>query len=213
MSFKNRAQELAESLREQYEGFSQSTRVLLMIFAASIIGLGVLQAWEATEAVNKNANKLLEQMARIQESQGGVRPAFRNQVQSIGPMRLPTQQLNTLASEQKLFLAIDEILSENGAEMTSIEISPGANLPSGKLPELALPGRRLAKIGARIEFDCPQDKAAEIVRALESNPEIYSISRLQITRYKAGQEQVRRLVNIDITLESWVLGQTTRRRG
>ena len=33
------------------------------------------------------------------------------------------------------------------------------------------------------EFDCKHTEATKIVKLLESNPEIYSITRLQISRY------------------------------
>ena len=51
----------------------------------------------------------------------------------------------------------------------------------------------------------------KIIRAIEGNPEVYTISRLQLNRYKDGQEEVRRLVRVDITIESWVLKNTASR--
>ena len=110
-------------------------------------------------------------------------------------------------AEQQLKSTVDEILAANGAENESSDVAPGSYIGSNKLPEIPRgPGRRLAKIGLRVKFDCPHDKVTSIISEMESNPEIYSISRLQLLRYDDGQEYVRQLVNVELTLESWVLG-------
>ena len=55
--------------------------------------------------------------------------------------------------------------------------------------------------------------ATKILKELELNPEVYSITRLHISRYDSGPEQSRGMVNVDITLESWVLKNKINRRG
>jgi hypothetical protein len=157
---------------------------------------------------------LVEQINRASNAQSNLRPAFRNQVQALGAMRLPSSDLSTLAAERNIFSSLNEILGNYKAEMISIDLSPGANLPMSAAPSIKRgAGQKLAKIIGRVEFDCPVDVATKIISEIENNPEIYSITRLQLTRYDSGQEEFRRLVNVDITLESWVMKTTMARRG
>ena len=201
-------------LRGEFDKFSRSTQILVIVGIVSVILLGIAESWRVAGELNEEADDLLVQINRARNAQAELRPAFRDQVQSLGELRLPTPALTTLAAEQKLYMVVNEILAENNAQMISPSISPGANLPSSTAPEIKRgAGQKLSKIIGRFEFDCEHTAVAKIVRMLESNPEVYSISRLQITRYDSGPEQARGMVNVDITLESWVLKDASKRRG
>ena len=115
-------------------------------------------------------------------------------------------------AEHQLKATVDQILAENDAENESSDVAPGSYIGNNKLPEIPRgPGRRLLKIGLRVKFDCPQDNVTSIISSLEEHPEIFSVNRLQLLKYDDGQEHVRQLVNVELTLESWVLGPTNTR--
>ena len=212
----NREKILAATSRakSEYEGFSRSTQLLVIIGFAGLLLLGVAETWRMSDDIRQETEALVEQINRTSNAKSNLRPAFRNQVQALGAMRLPDRKLSTLAAERNIFNSLNEILKSYKAEMISIDLSPGANLPMSAAPGIKRgPGEKLAKIIGRIEFDCAEDVATKVVSEIEDNPEIYSISRLQISRYNSGQEEFRRLVNVDITLESWVMKSTLGRRG
>ncbi len=201
-------------VRSEFDRFSKTTRTLVVVAGVSIVLLGVLESMAIAKNLNAEADDLLLQIDRARSAQTQLKPAFRDQVQAMGELRLPDPRLSTLAAEQRMYEVINEILEANDAEMVAISISPGANLPNSAAPEIPRSsGQKLAKIVGRLEFDCNHASATRIIKAFESSPEIYSITRLQLSRYDSGPEQSRGLVNVDITLESWVLKTRSNRRG
>jgi hypothetical protein len=214
MIHKNPIQAVTSKAKMEYEGFSRSTQLLVIVGFVGLLLLGVAETWRISDDMHKETEALVEQINRTENAQSNMRPAFRNQIQALGAMRLPVKTLSTLAAETNIFKAVNEILATHKAEMISIDLSPGANLPMSAAPGIKRgAGQKLAKIIGRVEFDCSGDVATKIVSEIENNPEVYSITRLQLTRYDSGQEEFRRLVNVDITLESWVMKTTLSRRG
>ena len=214
MSIKTNRQSPLKRVQSEFDGFSKSTQTLVIVGIISLIFLGVAESWRIANTLNAETDELLVQFSRAKNAQTDLRPAFRDQVQSLGQLRLPTSSLTTLAAETELLKVVSEILSQNNAQSIENAVSPGANFPSSTAPEIKRgAGQKLSKIIGRFEFDCKHIEATKIVKLLESNPEIYSITRLQISRYDSGPEQARGMVNVDITLESWVLKEKTTRRG
>ncbi len=200
------ARKAIDSARMQYQGFSRMTRILVIVGAVSLLMLAILEGWTAAESYNKQTDSLLDNMNRARSAKSDLRPAFRDRVMSLGNIRLPQLDLETTEAERNLKATVDRVLAENDAENEQIDMSPGASLGANKLPEIPRgPGRRLTKIGLRVEFDCHQDKTTAIIRDLEADPEVFTISRLQIRRYEDGQEEVRKLVNVTLTIETWAL--------
>ena len=214
MSIKTNRQSPLKRVQSEFDGFSKSTQTLVIVGIISLIFLGVAESWRIANTLNAETDELLVQFSRAKNAQTDLRPAFRDQVQSLGQLRLPTPSLTTLAAETELLEVVSEILSQNNAQSIENAVSPGANFPSSTAPEIKRgAGQKLSKIIGRFEFDCKHTEATKIVKLLESNPEVYSITRLQISRYDSGPEQARGMVNVDITLESWVLKEKTTRRG
>lgn len=206
MNHRESINEASEKVREQFQGFSRSTRILVIVGAIGLFALVILEAWSVADRWNEEADALVVQINRAKNAKSDIRAPFRNQVQSLGDMRLPDPAVSPFEAETRLFEAITEILYDNDAEMIQIDLLPSANLPSSAAPEIPRgAGQKLGKIVLRAEFDCPQDQVGTILRTIENNPEVFSVSRLQLNRFKDGQEQVRRLIDVDITVESWVL--------
>ena len=201
-----------ETARGHYEGFSRSTQILVIVGAVGLLLLGILEAWSFTEELNSEADALVVQIDRAKNAKSSVRAPLRDRVVALGDIRLPTPDLNAFEAETRLFESIHKILADNAAEMVQIDVLPSANLPSSAVPEIPRGAQqKLGKIIVRAEFDCTQENVTKIIRAIEGNPEVYTISRLQLNRYKDGQEEVRRLVRVDMTIESWVLKNTASR--
>lgn len=210
---KEKIQNASAKVRAEYDGFSRSTQLLVIVGFLGLVLLGIAETWRMTDEVQLETQALVEQINRTANARSNLRPAFRNQVQALGSMRLP-DELSYIAAQQNILDSINKIMAANNAEMVSNDISPGANLPMSAAPGIKRgPGEKLTKIIGRFEFDCAEDLAAKIISEIEDNPEVYSISRVQIARYNSGQEEFRRLVNVDITLESWILNSTLSRRG
>lgn len=194
------------NLRAQYEDFSKSTRILVIVGAASMLLLAIVEMWALADSYDQQTNQLLSQMNSARQAQQEMRPAFRDKVASLGIIRLPSRNIETIEAERNLKFRVDTILKENGAENVTSDVAPGAALAANKLPEIPRePGRRIAKVSLRVEFDCKDANATSIIRSLESDPEIYTISRVQLRRYTDGQEQVRKMVNMTLTIETWAL--------
>jgi hypothetical protein len=198
-----------DSVRMQYQGFSRTTRIIVIVGAISLLMLAILEGWTAADSYNAQTESLLSNMDQARRAKSELRPAFRDRVMSLGNIRLPQLDLETTEAERNLKATVDRVLSENGAENEQIDMSPGASIGANKLPEIPRgPGRRLTKIGLRVDFDCHQDKTTGIIRDLEADPEVYTISRIQIRRYEDGQEEVRKLVNVTLTIETWALSSS-----
>lgn len=198
-----------DSVRMQYQGFSRTTRIIVIVGAISLLMLVILEGWTAADSYNAQTESLLSNMDQARRAKSELRPAFRDRVMSLGNIRLPQLDLETTEAERNLKATVDRVLSENGAENEQIDMSPGASIGANKLPEIPRgPGRRLTKIGLRVDFDCHQDKTTVIIRDLEADPEVYTISRIQIRRYEDGQEEVRKLVNVTLTIETWALSSS-----
>jgi hypothetical protein len=198
-----------DSVRMQYQGFSRTTRIIVIVGAISLLMLAILEGWTAADSYNAQTESLLSNMDQARRAKSELRPAFRDRVMSLGNIRLPQLDLETTEAERNLKSTVDRVLSENGAENEQIDMSPGASIGANKLPEIPRgPGRRLTKIGLRVDFDCHQDKTTGIIRDLEADPEVYTISRIQIRRYEDGQEEVRKLVNVTLTIETWALSSS-----
>ena len=194
------------NLRAQYEAFSKSTRILVIVGAVSMLLLAIVEMWALADSYDQQTNQLLNQMTSARQAQQEMRPAFRDKVASLGNIRLPSRTIETIEAERNLKFRVDTILKENGAENVTSDVAPGAALAANKLPEIPRePGRRIAKVSLRVEFDCKDANATSIIRSLESDPEIYTISRIQLRRYTDGQEQVRKMVNMTLTIETWAL--------
>jgi len=196
----------AARLRSQYDDFSKSTRILVIVGAASMLLLAIVEMWALADSYDQQTEQLLGQINTARNAQDELRPAFRDKVVSLGTVRLPTRNIEIIEAERNLKLRVDTILKEHEAENVKSDVAPGAALAANKLPEIPRePGRRIAKVSLRVEFDCKDGNATSIIRALESDPEIYTISRVQLRRYTDGQEQVRKMVNMTLTIETWAL--------
>ena len=195
-----------KKVRGHYDSFSRSTQILVIAGAVGLLFLAILESWRISDEWSAEADALVVQIDRAKNAKENVRASYRDRVQSLGNIRLPSAGINAFEAETRLFESVHTILADNAAEMIQIDVLPSANLPSGAVPEIRRGAQqKLGKIVVRAEFDCHQDNVTKIIREFENDPEIYTISRLQLNRYKDGQEEVRRLVDVEITVESWVL--------
>lgn len=202
-----------QKAREHYEGFSRPTRIIVIVGIVGFLFLGILEAWRIADELNHDADALVVQINRASNARKDLPASLRSRVQSLGNIRLPAANLTPFEAETRLFESVHSILEEYGAEMIQVNVLPSSNLPASAVPEIRRSAQqKLGKILVRTEFQCPQQDVTKIIRSLENDPEVYTISRLQLDRFSSGSEEVRRLVKVDITIESWVLKSTVSRR-
>ena len=89
--------------KSEYDGFSRSTQLLVIIGFAGLLLLGVAETWRMSDEIRQETDVLVEQINRTSNAKSNLRPAFRNQVQALGSMRLPDRKLSTLAAERNIF--------------------------------------------------------------------------------------------------------------
>jgi hypothetical protein len=200
-------------IRGHYEGFSRTTRIIVIVGIVGFLLLGILESWRIAEELGTEADALVVQINRAKNADKDLTISLRSRVRSLGSIRLPTSDLNPFEAETRLFESVHTILEDNNAEMIQVDVLPSANLPASAAPEIRRGAQqKLGKIIVRAEFQCTQDDITKVIHALENDPEVYTISRLQLDRFMDGPEEVRRLVKIDVTIESWVLKTTVSRR-
>ena len=72
------ARRALDTARDQYRGFSRTTRTLVIVGAVSVLLLGILEGWTAAEAYDKETARLLDNMDRARNARSQLRPAFRD---------------------------------------------------------------------------------------------------------------------------------------
>ena len=189
--------QLAERARREYERMSRSGRMI------ALLGLGLLVVLFWSELISpistswgEAADEISRQVTRVDRAATQA-AAQRANVVAYGPMVSPAQRAT---ESQAMLEAVNAIMDEFGIRAYEFNESSSAVKVGGS----TLPG--IDRIKATLKFEAPEEKAIEILGALEDSPELESISNARVQQGKAGGLSL----GVELTIEAWIRGGSRR---
>lgn len=184
---------LTDRIRGEFDRMSQSGRMI------AVLGLGIVVILIWSELIAPISTSWGEAAADISGKIARVDRAAsqsarqRANVVAYGPMRSPAQRAT---ESQAMLEAVNAIMDEYGIRAYEFNESSSAVKVSGS----TLPG--IDRIKATLKFEAAEEKAIEILGALESSPELESISSARVQQGKSGGLNLA----VELTIEAWIRG-------
>jgi len=138
------------------------------------------------------ADGISSQVARVDRAATQA-AAQRANVVAYGPMVSPAQRAT---ESQAMLEAVNVIMDDFDIRAYEFNESSSAVKVGGS----RLPG--IDRIKATLKFEAPEEKAIEILGALESNQELESISSARVQKGKSGGLSLA----VELTIEAWIRG-------
>ncbi len=161
--------------------------------------------WPIAEKWNAESDRIEAILGRAEGNREQLPASIEAAVEALGPIRIPgTEAEGSLALAETITAAIGRHPVSN----FSFDARAGSRLPPAALREIVSgTGERIERVVGEVGFSATPEQAAEILAALESSPDIESVSRLRMVR----SPQLDRKVDVKLTVEAWIL--TGRGRG
>jgi hypothetical protein len=169
----------------------------------ALLGVGLLVVLFWSELVSPistswggAADEISTQLARVDRAATQA-AAQRANVVAYGPMVPPAMRAT---ESQAMLEAVNAIMDEFGIRAYEFNESTSAVKVGGS----TLPG--IDRIKATLKFEAPEEKAIEILGALEDSSELESISSARVQQGKAGGLSLA----VELTIEAWIRGGSRR---
>ena len=185
--------DLTDRVRSEFERMSQSGRMIALLGLGLVIVLfwselisPISTGWgEAADEISGKISRV--DRAAIQST------AQRANVVAYGPMRSPAQRAT---ESQAMLEAVNSIMDDYGIRAYEFNESSSSIKVAGS----TLPG--IDRIKATLKFEAAEEKAIEILGALESSPELECISTAKVQQGKGGGLNLA----VELTMEAWIRG-------
>ncbi len=189
--------QFAQRARQEYERMSRSGRMIALLG----VGLLVVLFWsELIAPISASwggaADEISNQVDRVDRAATQA-AAQRANVVAYGPMVSPSQRAN---ESQAMLDAVNAIMDEFGIRAYKFNESSSTAKVGGSM----LTG--IDRIKATLKFEAPEEKAIEILGALEDSPELESINSARVQQGKTGGLNL----EVELTIEAWIRGGTRR---
>ena len=189
--------QFAQRARQEYERMSRSGRMIALLG----VGLLVVLFWsELIAPISASwggaADEISNQVDRVDRAATQA-AAQRANVVAYGPMVSPSQRAN---ESQAMLEAVNAIMDEFGIRAYEFNESSSTAKVGGSM----LTG--IDCIKATLKFEAPEEKAIEILGALEDSPELESINSARVQQGKTGGLNL----EVELTIEAWIRGGTRR---
>ncbi len=189
--------QFAQRARQEYERMSRSGRMIALLG----VGLLVVLFWsELIAPISASwggaADEISNQVDRVDRAATQA-AAQRANVVAYGPMVSPSQRAN---ESQAMLEAVNAIMDEFGIRAYEFNESSSTAKVGGSM----LTG--IDRIKATLKFEAPEEKAIEILGALEDSPELESINSARGQQGKTGGLNL----EVELTIEAWIRGGTRR---
>ncbi len=189
--------QFAQRARQEYERMSRSGRMIALLG----VGLLVVLFWsELIAPISASwggaADEISNQVDRVDRAATQA-AAQRANVVAYGPMVSPSQRAN---ESQAMLEAVNAIMDEFGIRAYKFNESSSTVKVGGSM----LTG--IDRIKATLKFEAPEEKAIEILGALEDSPELESINSARVQQGKTGGLNL----EVELTIEAWIRGGTRR---
>ena len=173
--------------------------------AAALVLLVVLVAedyiWPMADDWNAQANrieKIIDQGSRLDRA---IDRKIERVATALGPIEVPR---SAAPGATRLEETVGRILEENGLR-PKIDARTGSNLASNS-PIAEIAGGRVQRLVCELEFQSDPDTVIKVLRELEAEPEIESVSSVRLERLDNGPK----LLDVSMEIEAWVVPE---RRG
>ncbi len=189
--------QFAQRARQEYERMSRSGRMIALLG----VGLLVVLFWsELIAPISASwggaADEISNQVDRVDRAATQA-AAQRANVVAYGPMVSPSQRAN---ESQAMLEAVNAIMDEFDIRAYEFDESSSTVKVGGSM----LTG--IDRIKATLKFEAPEEKAIEILGALEDSPELESINSARVQQGKTGGLNL----EVELTIEAWIRGGTRR---
>ena len=189
--------QFAQRARQEYERMSRSGRMIALLG----VGLLVVLFWsELIAPISASwggaADEISNQVDRVDRAATQA-AAQRANVVAYGPMVSPSQRAN---ESQAMLEAVNAIMDEFDIRAYEFDESSSTVKVGGSM----LTG--IDRIKATLKFEAPEEKAIEILGALEDSPELESINSARVQQGKTGRLNL----EVELTIEAWIRGGTRR---
>jgi len=154
--------------------------------------------WSWARGYSKDAGELRELLARGKDQSGDRLKDARDSVLAHGRVQLPRRPEEGAAL---LAQAATSIINANeGVIAYKYEARGSSRLPASALRDVLDENQRAERVTAEIQFEAAPDVVTKVLAALESSPEIDSISSLRLSRLDATKK-----LRVRAVIEAWVL--------
>jgi hypothetical protein len=151
--------------------------------------------WPIADEWNREADRISRSIARGRALDSALDPRIEGIAVALGPIEVPR---SAAPGATRLEETVGRICTANGLD-PKIDGRTGSRLPSNSpLSEVA--GGRVERLVCELEFVADPDTLMSVVRELESEPEIESISDLRIERIEDGPK-----LDVRLVVEAWVV--------
>ena len=193
-----------ETIRDRLDTFPRAIR--WAIYAA--VGMVLFFLWDGTlrpvaADLNNQVERVETQLETLRSSDRLRREfnSMKDAVVALGAVDLPVSLADGQAA---LTRAVNEIRNTYSVSNDSFRLRSGGRI-NARLTGLP-PGQQVQELAGEFKFDAGKEDATAIIAELEASPDIEGIRRLSITRLGSNKVQV------NMTLEAWVLGSGARGR-
>jgi hypothetical protein len=151
--------------------------------------------WPLAAEWNREADRIARSIDRGRELDAALDPRIERIAVALGPIEVPR---SAAPGATRLEETVGRICAAHGLD-PKIDGRTGSRLPSNSpLSEVA--GGRVERLVCELEFVAEPDTLMDVVRELESEPEIESISDLRIERIDDGPK-----LDVRLVIEAWVV--------
>ena len=170
-----------------------------LIGAAALALIAVL-VWDeyvrpTTDAWNGESDRIARTIERARTVDRTTDPKIERLATALGPIEVPR---SAAPGATRLESTISEICSQYKV-VHKIDGRTGSKLPSNS-PLSTMAGGRVERIICELEFIADTETAIDVIRDLEAEPEIESISELRLDLVDDGPD-----LEIRIVVEAWIV--------
>ena len=188
---------ILDRAKQEYDRMSSSGRLIALLGVALLVVLlwselvaPISTSWGAA------ADDISQRVDRVDRAAAQA-AAQRSNVVAYGPMVPPSQRAT---ESQAMLEAVNDIMSEYGVRAYEFNESSSAVKVGGS----TLPG--IDRIKATLRFETAEEKAIEILGALENSTKLECISSARVQQGKAGGLNL----TVEYTIGAWIRGGTRR---
>ena len=151
--------------------------------------------WPTADAWNNEADRIARTIEKGRNLDGTIDRRIKRIATALGPIEVPR---SASPGATRLEETVGNILEENGLD-PKIDARTGSRLASSS-PISEVAGGRVQRLVCELEFITDPDTLIAVLRELESEPEIESISNLRLERIDDGPS-----LEISLSVEAWVV--------
>lgn len=188
--------ERPEDMVDRFLGLPASWQLggLLILVVVAIL-VAQEHVWPTADRWNDEADRIERTLAKARNLDRGLPPSIERIAVTLGPIEEPRA---AAPGATRLEETVGRICSKHGL-VPKIDGRTGSRLPPNS-PISAMAGGRVDRLVCEMEFTATPDLLIDVLRDLESEPEIKSIADLRLDRIDDGPD-----LDVTILVEAWIV--------